>query len=151
MTKLLNYTTKVPVNRTIGEITGTLVSHGSTSVLTEYDKGQITGLAFKINTIHGVLAYRLPVRVNAVAKIFNDDNLPGRNDPAQPTRTAWRILKDWVESQMALIDTEMVSVEEVFLPYMISNSGKTVYEIMCKQNFMMLQGGEKREKENENS
>ena len=29
-------------------------------------------------------------------------------------------MKDWVEGKMAQIETEMVTVEEVFLPYMLT-------------------------------
>ena len=32
----------------------------------------------------------------------------------------WRILKDWVEAQMALLETGMVTMDESFLPYMVS-------------------------------
>ena len=33
----------------------------------------------------------------------------------QAVRTAWRIVKDWVEAQMALVETQMVTTAEVFL------------------------------------
>jgi hypothetical protein len=32
----------------------------------------------------------------------------------QAVRTAWRIVKDWVEAQMALVETQMVSTQDVF-------------------------------------
>ena len=32
----------------------------------------------------------------------------------QANRTAWRIIREWILAQMALIETEMVTVEEVF-------------------------------------
>ena len=34
----------------------------------------------------------------------------------QAIRTSWRILKDWVEAQMALLETGMVTMDEIFLP-----------------------------------
>ena len=43
-------------------------------------------------------------------------------------RTAWRITKDWVEAQMAIVETKMVTLPQVFLPYAVTQNGQTVYE-----------------------
>jgi hypothetical protein len=49
-------------------------------------------------------------------------------------------LKDWVGAQMALIEIEMVQLEQVFLPYMVIDStGTTVYERL-QQTQMLLPG-----------
>ena len=32
----------------------------------------------------------------------------------QAVRTAWRIVEDWVEAQLALVETQMVSTQGVF-------------------------------------
>ena len=53
-------------------------------------------------------------------------------------RVAWRILKDWVEAQLALIETGMVSVEQVFLPYCQSGNGETLFEAIRKKKFAGL-------------
>ena len=55
----------------------------------------------------------------------------------QAERVAWRILKDWIEAQMALLDIEMVRFEEIFLPYIETNTGKTVFERLEKQQFLI--------------
>ena len=49
---------------------------------------------------------------------------------------AWRILKDWVEAQMALLDIEMVKFEEIFLPY-IEVQGQTVFEKLEEKCFFL--------------
>lgn len=46
-------------------------------------------------------------------------------------------MKDWVEAQMALLDIEMVRFEEIFLPYIETDTGQTVYERLEKQQFML--------------
>jgi hypothetical protein len=56
----------------------------------------------------------------------------------QATRVAWRILKDWIEAQLALIQTGMVSVEQVFLPFAQSSSGKTLCEVLRERKFAQL-------------
>ena len=55
----------------------------------------------------------------------------------QAERVAWRILKDWVEAQMALLDIEMVRFEEIFLPYIETTSGQTIYERLESQQFLL--------------
>lgn len=60
----------------------------------------------------------------------------------QAVRTAWRIVKDWVEAQMALQETQMVTTAQVFLPYMIMPNGKTVSENVIANPSLLL-GDEK--------
>lgn len=50
---------------------------------------------------------------------------------------AWRILKDWIEAQMALLDIEMVRFEEIFLPYIETAGGRTIYEKLEEQKFLL--------------
>ena len=58
----------------------------------------------------------------------------------QATRVAWRILKDWIEAQLALLDTGMVELEEIFLPYMLQGD-QTLYQALQAGNFKALQSG----------
>lgn len=52
-------------------------------------------------------------------------------------RVAWRILKDWVEAQMALLDIQMVRFEEIFLPYIETENGQTIYERLEEKQFLL--------------
>ena len=58
-------------------------------------------------------------------------------------RVAWRIIKDWVEAQLSLLETEMVKMEEIFLPCVIAHSGQTVYQVMAERHFMLGPGKER--------
>lgn len=60
----------------------------------------------------------------------------------QAAMTAWRILKDWVAAQLAIIETEMVVIEQVFLPYLLLDKDTTLYDSMDKKGFY-LTGGKK--------
>ncbi len=136
---LLNYTTQINVNKTVGEIQRILAKHGARSILTDYDRdGEIEALAFQVLTPHGEVSIRLPVDAKAVFKILERQNVPPRyaNHP-QAMRIAWRILKDWTEAQMALLETEMVRMEQIFLPYVITSSGQTVYQRMVETKFQI--------------
>lgn len=140
---LLNYTTGVEAAKTVGEIQGILAGHGAKSILTEYgDGGQIEALAFKVLTLHGEVGIRLPIDPDAVLKVLTQQNRLGKipkryiNRP-QAVRVAWRIVKDWVAAQMAILETEMVKMEQIFLPYVITGSGKTLYEAMIDRHFQL--------------
>ena len=134
---LLNYTTKVDVYTTLGEIQKQLVKHGARKILQDYDDNdRIIALTFQINTPSGMRGIRLPANVDAVHKVLIRQKVKCDRDQAE--RVAWRILKDWVESQMAILESEMVQMDEVFLPYMVNNNGQTLFQVY-RNNQLMLE------------
>ena len=143
---LLNYTTTIEANKTVAEIQRILSSHGATSILIDYGKdGSVEALAFKVLTPQGEVAIRLPINPDAVLKVLAQQNRLGKVPRsyitrAQATRVAWRIVKDWVSAQMAILETEMVRMEEIFLPYDITQSGRTLYEAMIDRHFQLGSG-----------
>jgi len=134
---LLNYRTRVPAERTAQEIQAKLGKAGATAVMMQYDQGVVTGLAFRIVPPHGTLPYMLPVRVEEVEKIFRKQRISTGTDNGQPRMTAWRILKDWIEAQLALIETGMVATDEVFLPYLQSGEGESFYDRVLKSGYRL--------------
>lgn len=137
---LLNYTTKVPASRTIGEIERIIVRAGARQVLTDYGpSGAPVGVAFSIDTPHGIRRYHLPVDVAAVQQVMrNDREIPPRyRTPEQAERVGWRILKDWIEAQLAIVATQMVSFDQVMLPYMSAGEGVTVYDLYLQQQLAL--------------
>ena len=109
---LLNYTTKVDVYTTLGEIQRQLVKHGAKKILQDYDDdGHIIALAFAIDTPTGPRGVRLPANVNAVYEVLLRQKI--KCDREQAERVAWRIVKDWVEAQMAILESEMVQIDEL--------------------------------------
>lgn len=135
-----NYTTTINVNKTIEEIQGILSKHGATAIMTEYDNGNVTGLSFKIMTPRGELGIRLPSNTDRVLQVLKKqkkNNTKVKNTFEQANKVAWRIIKDWIDAQMAILETEMVEMEEIFLPYIINNDGQTLYQAF-KNNQLML-------------
>lgn len=141
---LLNYTTSISAQKTVGEIQSKLAKAGAHQILHEYDGfGNVSALSFRINTKFGNMAFRLPANISAVEKILGTQYRSGKIsrkyiEVEQATRVGWRILKDWVEAQLALIETGMVTVEQVFLPYAQDETGQTYYEFLVSKKFKGL-------------
>jgi len=147
---LKNYTTQIKVEKTISEIEEILAKHGAKKILKDYDGGgNIVSVSFMVETPNGCMPIKLPMDARAVSQILqNDSKLPKRlrGDIEQARKVGWRIIKDWIDSQIALIETHMVKIEEVFLPYaydMISN--KTFFQKLEEGRFkgMLLENKEK--------
>lgn len=141
---ILNYTTQIEAAKTVGQIHEILRTHGAQSVLTNYDeRGEIESLSFEVNTPNGVAQIRLPVDPDAVLRVMKkfDSHVPNRlQTRPQAVRIAWRIVKDWVEAQMAILETEMVKMEQIFLPYIQVRGGQTFFEVF--ESRKMLSSGE---------
>lgn len=136
---LLNYTTKVDVHTTLGDIQRQLVKHGAKKIMQDFDdNGNISALSFVIDTPMGVRAIRLPANVAAVQTVLTRQKV--KCDFEQAERVAWRIVKDWVEAQMAILESEMVRMDEIFLPYMLNGEGQTLFQVY--QNNQLMLGGE---------
>ena len=136
---LLNYTTKVDVFTTLGQIQGQLVKHGAKKIMQDYDdQGRISAVCFAIETPNGLQGIKLPANVEAVHAVLVKQKV--KCDYEQAERVAWRILKDWVEAQMAILESQMVQMDEIFLPYMINRQGQTLFE--AYKSGQLLLGGE---------
>lgn len=136
-----NYTTKVPANRSIQEIQDSLVKHGAKGILLEYEQGtgRIEALKFLIPYKENDLPFRMPIDWKKFQAVLKADGVNRWEDEDYCYRVAWRVLRDWVMSQMALYETQMVEIEQVFLPYMTDMTGQnTLYDEMSRKGFMLL-------------
>ena len=139
---ILNYTTTIAAHRTVGEIQTLLAKKGARSISVGYDDtGQPTALAFELRTPAGTAAYRLPCRAEAVERLLRTE-APRYRTPAHARNVAWRIVKDWVEAQLAIIEAGMVEMPEVFLPYMLVGEGMTMFERAKAQGLLTMKGSE---------
>ena len=137
---IADYTTTISPHKTLAEIQEELATHGARKIMTEYgDRGEATGLQFMIDSDAGLLPIRLPVDVAAVQKVLERDHAPKR-DRAQAERVAWRNIYHWVRAQMALLETRMVSMDQIMLPYVTSGE-TTLYEHIKQNQFRLLAGG----------
>lgn len=136
-----NYTTTVEVYKSLGEIQGALASHGARQIVTEYgDDGAPIGIAFAVDTPAGRRGFMLPANIDGVYAVFQEQKV--KANYKQAAMTGWRNIRDWVLAQMAIIEAGMVSVDEVFLPYMVDRQGQTVYGLY-QSGRLALGSGEK--------
>ena len=144
MRKLLkDYTTKVPPEQTISEIQQLLAGHNVTAMMTEYDGRQVSSVSFRINLNGNDMSFRLPCNWRGVHEILKRpeySRIPYAEKEAQSIRVAWRIIKDWIDSQLAMVEVNMVTLPQVFLPYAVMRSGQTLSEHVI-QNPQFLLGG----------
>ena len=55
-------------------------------------------------------------------------------------RTPWKNSHDWIAAQMALVETSMVKLEGVFLPYIQDRDGRTLFDRMEERGFLLESG-----------
>lgn len=156
---LKNYTSDVPVNETIRKIENVLVRCGVSGIMKEYagTSGEIVAITFRIETATGPLTIRLPADKRKATEALFMDYAEGeklsddgnhvrynarkkkrRIDFAeQGARTAWKIMQDWTEVQMSLIQLGQADTLQVFLPY-VYDGKRTYWQAIQESGFKGL-------------
>lgn len=139
----LNYTTTIAPSKTAGECVDLLVKHGATHVTQMFENRQPTGLAFVVVTKWGPRQFVIMVNTGGIHEVlkqaWRDSKIPGsRATREQAERTGWRVTKDWLESQLALIAAGAAEMEQIMLPWM-SEDGRTLYEIIDDNQMRALE------------
>lgn len=139
-----NYTTKVPADRSIKEIQDALVKNGAAGVLYEYEQGtgRIAALKFLLPIGEQKVAFSLPVQWHRFQAVLKKQGVSRSDDQEYCYRVAWRCIRDWVLAQMALYETQMVELPQVFLPFATDNGGSTLYDKVLKGGFLLGDGSQ---------
>lgn len=137
---ILNYTTSINSERTISEIQKHLVKHGAKKIVTDYKNGVASGVTFALIYQGQLMFFALPCNYEGVYSIMVADKsiTPKLKTKDQAIRVSWRIIKDWVEAQMAIVEAKLADPVEVFLPYAIHKSGDTLYNHLKGNGMLML-------------
>lgn len=140
-----NYSTQVPLDRTIAEIEHLLITHGATYVLKEYSDGMITSINFIIQVEGQKMPVKLPLDMNALQTLLKEQKKEGQvkklshkelNDINVIRRIGWRFLKDWLQAQMDYADMNQRKLEQIFLADIYdSRSGKTLFQVLQERKF----------------
>ncbi len=144
--------TQVATEKTCGEMEEMLRKAGVSQVGKAYSEQRIVALHFQMDTPTGKLPFKMPVNVDAVynlmwnkrqgnSRTYGYTQADKQRVYDQAERTAWRIIHTWLKGQLALIKTEMVTVTEVFLPYMLVSENETFYQRLQAGDFKALMPG----------
>jgi len=141
---IMNYTTLISTAKIVGEIIGALTEIGASEITTDLDSSKIPIWSrFKVGIAGNELEFRMPCRWEGVFKVLEaDPKVPSSlRSQEQARKVAWRKIKDWVEAQMAIIQSETAQMAEVFLPYLVLQAyGLTLFEEFSKQYLRLEQG-----------
>ena len=146
---LKNYTSSVPVERSIMLIEKLLIDAGAVNINKAIDPQtkEIIGVVFQIMVNNNPIVFKLPSKVDQCFKMMWKNVSPRsahrdsvkQNIFEQAKRTAWKLLFDWVSIQVSMIQIQQVEMLEVFLPYAYDvRKEQTYFEKMKENNFKML-------------
>ena len=150
----LNYTTTIPAARTVGECQQILAQSGAAAVAVHYEEGEPAGLSFRLDTPHGRRDFTLPVNIDGMQRVLAEAQRDGMFASARQasdrftsrrhaTMVAWRVVKDWLEANLALIAAGMASLDETMLPYLQVDDSRTLYQAYREReaNAALMPGG----------
>lgn len=148
---ILNYTTKIDCWQTVGEIQQILAKTGASHFSTRNENGVPVACTFSVDYLNSPLNFTLPVNFKGVLKKItatpeisrNASRKSGLKDDMQrqALNVGWRILKDWIESQCAIVEAELATIETVFMQYLVIDAtGQTLAEKMLNGGGLKLLG-----------
>jgi hypothetical protein len=142
---LKNYTSTVPVSRSVQHIEDCLIRHGAKNIMKMYDaEKKLESLCFIMPVEGKDIPFKLPASVDRVEKVLKAAvRRPTAQTNArikeQAERTAWKLQSDWVDIQMSLIELNQVEIMQVFLAYVyFPIQKKTYFERLKSTNFKLL-------------
>lgn len=142
--KLRNYTSSVSVEKSVSAIESLLVKAGALTVSRFYDDGRLAGFFFQIPVNGIAMTFKLPANPLAVRRVMEGEVKKPRRGTMnrvwdQAERTAWKLLHDWVHTQLSMIQMEQAEAMQVFLPYAYDGKNdQTFFEKLKGSGFKQL-------------
>jgi len=155
MTRPLNYSTAIAAVKTVAECQELLAEAGAASVAVHYENREPAGLSFQLVTPHGRRSFTLPVNVGGVRSVITRmlrENPPHVSRAAldklatrqHAVNVAWRVVRDWLEANLALIAAEMAAIDEIMLPYLHVDGDMTLWQAYReREQAALLPGGDR--------
>lgn len=137
-----NYTSKKSPAESIGNIQQVLAEHGAQNISIDYDGGEPQALEFTMQIGVNVVPFRLTVDPQGMLPAMKEDkNVPkSKCTIEQAKRTAWKNKLEWLQIQLAEIQSNQARMEQLLLGYAVTPSGQTLFEA-AKSNQMLLTEG----------
>lgn len=143
-----NYTSTVPAERSVVSIEKKLVRQKAKNIMKQYGPdGKLDSICFIIEVNGKDMPFKLPAKVNRVQEVLVGLVKRPRKGTLskvaeQAERTAWKLVADWVDVQMSLIELGQAEFLEIFLPYVYDPSRmQTFFEKIRDGNYKLLPQG----------
>jgi hypothetical protein len=114
-------------------------------VLYKYEQGtgRIEALQFLFPVKDQNVTFSLPVNWQKFQRVLRVQEVRRWDDKEYVYRVAWRDIRDWVMVQLALYETEIVEMPQIFLPFATDTRGQTLYEKVSAGKFLLGPAPEK--------
>lgn len=137
-----NYTSGVPVSRTVARIEELLAEAGASAIGKNYEAGRLVALTFQLKIEGRDFLIRLPANPSAInnalaTKIRRPRVGTMDRFREQAERTAWRIQQDWLEIELTKISLQQTEPLQAFLAYLWDGE-RTSYERLKETKFQAL-------------
>lgn len=151
---VVNYTTAAPVAKSLAEMQERLATSGASHIGVAYEDGSPVALTFMLRGPHGPRDFTVPVDVDAMQRLLRFHEDAGRfrsqrkakghfTSREHASRVAWRVMKDWLAATLAIVEADMLRLDEVMLPYIHVSPDRTLAQAYREQEeALMLPGGE---------
>lgn len=128
--------------QSVAKIQESLIAHGAVGIQMMYDTDKrISSLAFALPFLDGKnLSFQLPCEWRKFQQVLIEQGIKRSNEDEYAYRVAWANLKDWVLAQMALYETQIVTMPQIFLPFVITKKGQTLYDQVASGQFLLGDG-----------
>lgn len=140
---LANYTTTVAAEDSLAEIEKMLAQFGASSISKQYEGGKAVGIEFIVKLDGYPLEFRLPINPSAAQKVMAHQKVRAhQRTAAHAERVSWRILRDWVRAQLAMVELRQAELAQVFMPYAML-AGESAYQgFRIERTKQLTAGGE---------
>lgn len=143
---LKNYTSSVPVGRSVQHIEDLLIIHGAKNIMKEIntEDKRVEAICFIICLDGKDIPFKLKASVENVEAILRSK--VRKRTPAgdqkikeQSERTAWKLISDHIEISLSLVEIKQRDLRQTFMADIyFPAKGKTYYEIMMNRGFNLL-------------
>ena len=140
--KIKYHSTKISPTQTIAEIEEELLKVGAFRFIKDYEGRKVKAVNFVMDVPGaGVTSFRLPANVESCYKVLlSEVKRPneGTEDRirSQAERQAWRIVLDWVQAQVIMVQLKQVEAAQVFFPYAWDpKEEKTVWQLISEGRY----------------
>ena len=144
-----NITSNIKPQKTIMEIEDILSKFGAGGVYKEFDSdGNVNQLMFYLNHKGQKIPFKMPMLIDKAKEVIKKAAHSGKiqkkylQEPALTEKAqsvGWRVIKDWIHSQLSLLEIQFAEPLQIFLPYAYNGvTNETVYEQIEKQKSKFL-------------